>query len=164
VILRGAVMAFQSAHDLEPTGEVTPALWRTLLGASLTDQQSPYGYSYVFVTESLPETLTLWHNGRTILQTPINTGIPAAPTALGTYPVYLHLASATMRGINPDGTPYDDPGVPWVNYFNGGDAVHGFVRASYGFPQSLGCVEAPPSTAEQIFPYVQIGTLVTISA
>jgi hypothetical protein len=37
--------------------------------------------------------------------------------------------------------------VYWINYFNGGDAVHGFVRASYGFPQSLGCVELPIPTA-----------------
>jgi hypothetical protein len=69
-----------------------------------------------------------------------------------------------MTGTNPNGTKYNDPGVPWVNYFNGGDAVHGFIRSSYGFPQSLGCVEAPVSTAAQIFPFVQVGTLVTVAA
>jgi hypothetical protein len=116
------------------------------------------------VSETLPETLTLWHNGRIILQTPINTGIPGRATNLGTYPVYLHLSSTTMSGVDPDGTRYSDPDVPWVNYFNGGDAVHGFIRPSYGQPQSLGCVEAPIPTAARIFPYVQVGTLVTIAA
>jgi hypothetical protein len=51
-----------------------------------------------------------------------------------------------------------------VNYFNGGDAVHGFVRGGYGWPQSLGCVEVPISTAALIWPHVQIGTLVTVAS
>jgi len=99
-----------------------------------------------------------------VLRTPVNTGIASRPTDLGTFPVYLHLTSTTMTGTNPDGTHYNDPGVPWVNYFSGGDAVHGFYRGSYGWPQSLGCVEVPVPTAETIFPYVQIGTLVTVQA
>ena len=40
--------------------------------------------------------------------------------------------------------------------------IHGFVRPGYGWPQSLGCVEVQPSTAEVIFPYVNVGTLVTV--
>ncbi len=146
------------------TGEPSAALWRTLLRAVLAGKRSPYGYSYVYVSESLPETLTLWHDGRVILKTPVNTGIPGRWTALGTYPVYLHLAETTMSGTNPDGSHYSDPDVPWVNYFNGGDAVHGFIRGSYGFPQSLGCVEAPIPTAAQIWPFVQVGPLVTVAA
>ena len=78
-----------------------------------------------------------------VLRTPVNTGIGSRPTDLGTFPVYLHLTSTTMAGTNPDGSHYNDPGVPWVNYFSGGDAVHGFYRGSYGWPQSLGCVEVP---------------------
>ena len=68
-----------------------------------------------------------------------------------------------MTGTNPDGSHYSDPGIPWVSYFNGGDALHGFVRSSYGFPQSDGCVEMPPDHAEVVFPYTPIGTLVTVS-
>jgi lipoprotein-anchoring transpeptidase ErfK/SrfK len=66
-----------------------------------------------------------------------------------------------MSGYNPNGTYYHDL-VYWINYFNGGDAVHGFVRASYGFPQSLGCVELPIPVAAQVYPQVHIGTLVTV--
>jgi len=164
LLIRGALMAFESAHGMTTTGEPSAALWRTLLRAALADKRSPYGYSYVYVSESLPETLTLWHDGRVILTTPVNTGIPGRWTALGTYPVYLHLAVTTMTGTNPDGSHYSDPGVPWVNYFNGGDAVHGFIRPGYGYPQSLGCVEAPIPTAARIWPFVQVGTLVTVAA
>ncbi len=69
-----------------------------------------------------------------------------------------------MTGTNPDGSHYVDPGIPWVSYFNGGDALHGFVRGSYGFPQSDGCVEMPPSNAEVVFPLTPLGTLVTVQA
>ncbi len=141
----------------------TRALWRALLRDEVAGRKATSGYSYVFVTESIPETLTLWHNGHVILKSPVNTGISSRPTALGTFPVYLHLTETTMQGTNPDGTHYNDPGVPWVNYFHGGDAVHGFVRPGYGYPQSLGCVEAPITTAGQIFPYVNVGTLVTVA-
>jgi L,D-transpeptidase catalytic domain len=164
VLQRGAIMTFESVHGMSTNGVASPALWRVLLRAERAGKTSPYGYSYVFVTESLPETLTLWHDGRVVLRTPVNTGIPGRDTALGTYPVYLHLASTTMSGTNPDGTHYSDPDVPWVNYFNGGDAVHGFIRPGYGYPQSLGCVEAPVPTAAVIWPYVHVGTLVTVDA
>ena len=75
--------------------------------------------------------------------------MPAAPTELGTFPVFEHLASTTMSGTNPDGSHYNDPGVKWVSYFNGGDALHAFNRASFGTPQSLGCVELPRGVGQE---------------
>ena len=68
-----------------------------------------------------------------------------------------------MSGTNVDGTKYVDPGIPWVSYFNGGDALHGYIRASYGFPQSNGCVEMPYSEAEAVWPYTPVGTLVNVA-
>ena len=59
-----------------------------------------------------------------------------APTAPGTYPVFARYLVTTMSGKNPDGTPYKDPGIPWVSYFNGGDALHGFIRAHLAFPRA----------------------------
>jgi hypothetical protein len=53
--------------------------------------------------------------------------------------------------------------VYWINYFNGGDAVHAFPRGSYGFPQSLGCVELPYSAAENAFHHLAVGDLVTVA-
>ncbi len=64
----------------------------------------------------------------------------------GTFPVYERFRFQIMRGANPDGSPYADP-VSYVSYFNGGDAVHYFPRGSYGFQQSLGCVELPWNSA-----------------
>jgi hypothetical protein len=67
-----------------------------------------------------------------------------------------------MKGTNPDGSKYNDPNVPYASYFNGGDALHGFIRASYGYPQSNGCVEMAYANAALVWPLTPIGTLVTI--
>jgi hypothetical protein len=40
--------------------------------------------------------------------------------------------------------------------------VHYFDRGSYGWPQSLGCVELPYGAAKTAYPYLPYGTLVTV--
>ena len=163
-ITRGAVMAFENDHEMETDGEAGSGVWAALLRDAIAGKRKPEpGYSYVYVSETVPETVTLWHNGHRVLTTPANTGIPGAETALGTYPVFEHLSETTMSGENPDGSHYSDPGIKWVSYFNGGDALHAFDRASFGTPQSLGCVEMPLEEAGKVWPYTPIGTLVTIA-
>lgn len=163
VILRGALMRFQDDHDIATTGSMNGPTWKALLKAVIKDQRSSLPYDYVYVSQTQPERLKLYQNGRVTFTTLVNTGISAAPTANGTYPVYLRFTSTTMSGKLPDGKPYDDKGIPWVSYFNGGDALHGFIRASYGFPQSLGCVEMPFADAAALWPHTPIGTLVTVA-
>jgi hypothetical protein len=161
VITEGAIMTFEKVSNLDTTGTANPLLWPTLISAVLDHKTDPHPYTWIEVSQNLPETLTFYQNGAVALTSLTNTGIPQAPTAPGTYPVYLRLPFQIMRGTNPDGSTYADP-VHWINYFNGSDAVHGFVRASYGFPQSLGCSELPVATAATLYPMVHIGTLVTI--
>ena len=161
-ITRGAVMAFEHDHQLAVDGIAGPVVWRTLLGAAIADAQSGAPYSYVYVHEEVPESLTLWSAGRVIVHSPGNTGIPESPTKPGTFAVFEHVPVGTMSGTNPDGTHYHDPGIRYISYFNGGDAIHEFPRASYGTPQSLGCVELPLADAAKVWPYTPIGTLVTI--
>jgi lipoprotein-anchoring transpeptidase ErfK/SrfK len=120
-------------------------------------------YDYVFVTKTLPETTTVYENGAAVYHTLANTGVAAAPTADGTFPVYARYTVTTMTGTNPDGSKYVDPGIRWVSYFNGGDALHGYPRGSYGFPQSVGCVEMPIANAGVVYPLTPLGTLVTVS-
>jgi lipoprotein-anchoring transpeptidase ErfK/SrfK len=162
LIMDGAIRAFQSNEGLTMTGLVTWDLWQHLLKAAAKGQTNPNGYTYAVASEGSPETLTVWHDGHVIMHTLANTGIPAAPTALGTNPVYLRYRFQIMRGTNPDGSTYADP-VSWVSYFSAGEAVHYFPRGSYGFPQSLGCVELPYTQAEQVWPYMTYGTLVTVT-
>jgi peptidoglycan hydrolase-like protein with peptidoglycan-binding domain len=162
VLTRGAVMAFEAEHGLTADGVVGAQVWQALLQAVARDKPVEHTYDYLDVSMALPETLRVWRDGRVVYSTAVNTGIASRPTAAGTFPVYARYLSTTMSGTNPDGTKYNDPGVPYVAYFNGGDAVHGFVRGSYGWPQSLGCVELPYSAAAVVFGYDPIGTLVGV--
>jgi peptidoglycan hydrolase-like protein with peptidoglycan-binding domain len=162
VMTRGAIMAFEADHNLTTDGVAGPALWKALITATIRNQRSTFGYTFVSVSEGSPETESTWHNGKVLVHGLVNTGISVAPTATGTFPVFEHLRVTTMSGTNPDGSHYSDPGIPYTSYFNGGDALHGFIRASYGFPQSLGCVEMPFSEAGRVWRYTPIGTLVHV--
>jgi L,D-transpeptidase-like protein len=164
VVTEGAVMRFEDEHGLGTDGVAGPQVWRALIRDDLAGRRYDAGYSYVFVRETIPQSLSLWHDGRVILTSPGNTGIASAPTAQGTWPVFEHISVGTMSGTNPDGTHYNDPGIRWISYFHGGDALHAFPRASFGTPQSLGCVELPEAAAAQVWPYTPIGTLVTIES
>jgi lipoprotein-anchoring transpeptidase ErfK/SrfK len=149
---------------METDGVAGPEVWRALMAAAVAEEKkSEPGYSYVHVSETLPEELYVWHNGKVAVTAPANTGIPGAETEQGTFAVFEHLEETTMSGENPDGSHYEDPGIKWVSYFNGGDALHAFDRASFGSPQSLGCVEMQLEDAEAVYPYTPIGTLVTVA-
>jgi hypothetical protein len=161
-ITKGAVMKFENENEITVDGLAGASVWQKLISDAIAGKRLNSGYSYVYVHREVPETMTLWHNGQTVVTSPANTGISGAETELGTFPVFEHLPETTMSGTNPDGSHYEDPGIKWVSYFNGGDALHNFNRSSFGTPQSLGCVELPLATSAQIWPYTPIGTLVTI--
>jgi hypothetical protein len=161
-ITRGAVMMFEDTHGLDVDAIPGARVWHALLADAIAGKRLESGYSYVYVHSSIPQSLTLWHNGHTILTSPGNTGVPAAPTQLGTFPVFEHIPVGTMSGTNPGGSHYHDPGIRFISYFHGGDAIHAFNRASFGTPQSLGCVELPLASAAKVWPYTPIGTLVTV--
>jgi hypothetical protein len=166
-IIDGAVRTFEFDHGLNMDGDAGPRVWRHLLNAIAKGQQNQHGYTYVWVTQAGSEHLDLYHDGQLAITSPVNTGIPASPTADGTYPVYLRYTVTQMQGNNPNGTPYNDT-VYWVSYFNGGDAVHAFPRGGYGWYQSLGCVELPyngsgPGVAENVWNLITYGTLVTVT-
>jgi lipoprotein-anchoring transpeptidase ErfK/SrfK len=163
VITKGAVMNFESQHNLKTDGLAGPEVWGDLLTAVEAGQGNALPYGYVYVSQNRPESATVYQNGVVAYTTVANTGVAGAATGVGTFPVYARYTVTTMSGTNPDGSKYVDPGIRWVSYFNGGDALHGFPRASYGFPQSDGCVEMPIANAAVVFPLTPLGTLVTVS-
>jgi peptidoglycan hydrolase-like protein with peptidoglycan-binding domain len=164
VITRGAVMNFESQNGLKTDGVVGPQVWTDLLADVQSGKGDALSWDYVLVSQSLPESATVYKDGVAVYTTAVNTGVVGASTANGTWPVYARYTVTTMSGTNPDGSHYVDPGIQWVSYFNGGDALHGFVRGRYGFPQSDGCVEMPVTNALTVFPLTPLGTLVTVQA
>jgi peptidoglycan hydrolase-like protein with peptidoglycan-binding domain len=164
LITKGAVMNFENQHGLKVDGLAGSRVWSALLADAAAARVNVNAYNYVFVSKQIPENLTLFSNGAPVLANiAVNTGAPGADTTDGTYPVFEHVPSSRMQGTNPDGSTYDDPNVPWASYFNGGDALHGFVRATYGTPQSNGCVEMPIADAARVWPLTPLGTLVTVA-
>ena len=158
----GAIRAFESVTGLTMDGYAGHTVWADLLTAVAKGKDNPNGYTYALTNQALPETIKIWHNGRLVLESATNTGIPASPTADGTFAVYLRYYFQIMQGTNPDGSQYADP-VYYVSYFNGGDAVHYFSRGGYGYNQSLGCVELPWDAAKKAYPYLTYGSLVTVT-
>ena len=164
VMTAGALMHFEAVEKLPEGSPIGPQLWGALKQAVASRATDPVPYDYLMVSETVPEQLVVWRDGGDLYSTPVNTGVPGAWTATGTYPVYARFYTTTMIGTDVDGYHYDVPNVPWVAYFNGGDAVHGYWRSSYGYPQSNGCVELPIDNAQVVWSMDPIGTLVNVSA
>ncbi len=162
MIITGAIRSFEAQNNLTMDGQAGPSVWSALLSDVASGHKNTSGYSYAYASKSQPESLTIWHDGRVVLHSVANTGIPSAPTADGTYPVYEKLPYQVMKGTNPDGSKYADP-VYNVSYFNGGDALHFFNRGTYGWPQSLGCVELPWAASKTSYKYMALGNLVTVA-
>jgi len=162
IITEGAVMSFERQNGLVVDGIAGPMVFTGLLKTLNANTLDAHLYKYVTVTKTTPERMDIWQDGKVIDSSLANTGIAASPTPTGTWPVYLRLPSQTMNGKNPNGQAYSDANVPWINYFNQGDAIHGFYRPSYGTPQSLGCVELPGTAAKAAYQLLHYGTLVTV--
>ena len=162
-ITKAAVEDFENQNNIGVDGEAGPTVWTALLNDVMNNKPSATPYVYVLVNKVVPQNLTLWDNGvAQYVGIPVNSGAPGADTTDGTYAVFEHVRYSDMKGTNVDGSTYNDPNVPYASYFNGGDALHGFVRASYGTPQSNGCVEMSYADAALVWPLTPIGTLVTV--
>jgi lipoprotein-anchoring transpeptidase ErfK/SrfK len=161
-ITKAAIEDFESQNSIGVDGEAGPTVWGALINDLINDKPSATPYVYVLVNKVVPQTLTLWNNGTAQYTVRVNSGAPGADTTDGTYAVFEHVRFSDMKGTNVDGSTYDDPNVPYASYFNGGDALHGFIRASYGTPQSNGCVEMSYANAALVWALTPIGTLVTV--
>jgi peptidoglycan hydrolase-like protein with peptidoglycan-binding domain len=161
-VTRGALTVFQEDHGIAPDETPESKTWASLLAALTLGHRDPQPYTWVSVSESIPETLEVHRGEDVAFSTPANTGVAGAETAQGVFPIYSRLTSTTMTGEDVDGEKYKVEDVPWVNYFNGGDAVHGYPRASYGFPQSNGCVELPIEASHTVFGMLRLGDIVDV--
>ncbi len=150
----------------------------------------PYPWKWILVRQAAKgEIVELYENGRKVFSSPANTG-EFATTLDGTWYVFLRFHSTAMSGLSPsrismkvyeslklkhprmvgclDGHPvkwvaYNDSGIKYADYFNGGIALHYIARSRYGFPQSAGCVELPYDNARFLHKNIGYGTIVTVS-
>jgi lipoprotein-anchoring transpeptidase ErfK/SrfK len=109
------------------------------------------------------QSVTLYEDGHAVFSTPASTGARGAETPPGTYTITYKLEKTRMRGVYPDGRPYDVADVPWVLPFMGDYTLHGAPwRQAWGVPLSNGCVSMPTAAAKRVYDWTPTGTQVTI--
>lgn len=92
------------------------------------------------------------------LETPVSTGLPATPTPLGEFRIWIKLRSTRMQG-GVGRNYYNLPNVPYVMYFANdqvpgykGYGLHGaYWHNSFGTRRSHGCVNLPIPAAEKLY-------------
>ena len=88
----------------------------------------------------------------------ISTGLPATPTPVGQFRIWIKLRYDDMAGAG-----YYIEDVPFVMYFHEGYGLHGVTwHGNFGHPMSHGCVNQPTEEAEWLFDFAEVGTLVNI--
>ena len=147
-VMNAKSLQFNTPLQTVPFQAVTPAAFPKLLEADVNTER-----------------LYAWQNGQLVNTFLATAGAPATPTPIGEFQIWEKLTTQTMKGFNPNGTPYVQPNVPWVNYFDhSGDAVHGnYWRPASVFGSvstSHGCVGIPVSDAEWVYDWAPIGTTV----
>ncbi len=99
-----------------------------------------------------------YENSVLVRTTLASTGLPAYPTVVGTFSIYLKYPSQLMTG--PD---YYLPNVPYVMYFYKGYSLHGtYWHNNFGRPMSHGCVNLPTSEAAWFYDWAPLGTPVIV--
>ena len=164
VVTKGAVMSFEADNGMPADGIAGPRVWKQ----AALDQAPPRAAALHLRARARVAARRRSRSTRSlspVFQAPANTGIAEAPHRARHLPRVSALTPRPRcRARTPTARHYNDPGVPSVSYFNGGDAVHGFPRPSYGSPQSLGCVELSFGDAAQAYELMTYGTLVTVAA
>ena len=165
VITQGAVMNFENQNGLKTDGVAGPQVWTDLLADVQSGKGDASPWDYVLVSQSLPETATVYKDGVAVYSTPVNTG------RAGRHHRERHLAR--LRPLHGDDherhqprrLPLRRPGHPVGELLPRRATL---CTASSGpataIPQSDGCVEMPIANAAVVFPLTPLGTLVTVQA
>lgn len=94
------------------------------------------------------------HQGNSIIYTfPISSGLPWMPTVTGEYRIWAKVRSQRMTGGSVEnGTYFDLPNVPFVQYFYQGYSLHGtYWHNDFGKPRSHGCVNMRIDDAQVMY-------------
>ncbi len=140
----GQELIIPASGEYEPTQADAPAA-PTNSGKSIlvsTGEQRIYAYE----------------DGKLVHSHLASTGLPATPTVLGDYKIYVKYLADDMSGPG-----YFLPQVPYTMYFYQGYGIHGtYWHNSFGRPMSHGCVNLPTPEAKWFFDWASVGTPVRV--
>jgi hypothetical protein len=100
------------------------------------------------------QTLVAFEGSTPVFATLFSSGRNEHETPTGSFRVREKHITATMDGDADTATdgPYSIEDVPYIQYFNGGYALHGaFWHAEFGHVKSHGCVNLAPWDAKNLF-------------
>ncbi len=104
------------------------------------------------------QTLVAFEGAVPVFATVFSSGRNEHETTPGSFRIREKHIAATMDGdadIAADG-PYSIEDVPYIQYFNGGYALHGaFWHAEFGHTKSHGCVNLAPWDAKALFGWTE---------
>lgn len=107
---------------------------------------------------------TLWVGNIPIQTFLISSGKARTPTEIGTFHIYRKYAVKTMTGTIL-GEYYYIPNIPWVSFFDGGEAFHGtYWHHNFGHPMSHGCINMTIPDAKVLYDFAPVGTKVVVHA
>ncbi len=140
----GQQLTIPASGEYQPTQADAPAA-PTSTGKSIvvsTGEQRIYAYE----------------DGQLVHSHLASTGLPATPTVLGDYKIYVKYLADDMSGPG-----YFLPQVPYTMYFYQGYGIHGtYWHNSFGRPMSHGCVNLPTPEAKWFFDWASVGTPVRV--
>lgn len=106
--------------------------------------------------------LTIYLGNEAVRSFTVSTGTARTPTSIGEGTIYSKRSSMTMTGTIA-GDYYYLENVKWVNFFNGGEAIHGtYWHNNFGTPMSHGCVNMTEADAKVVYDFAPIGTKVIV--
>ena len=107
--------------------------------------------------------LYAWEGGSIQFESLVSTGMRYTPTLRGTFSVKRKVDIQDMKGSFPPYEPYYIKNVKHVMYYSGAHAIHGaHWHNRFGTRVSHGCVNLPPSAAEWVYNWADVGTPVMI--
>lgn len=129
------------------------------IGGTFSDPEPRIGVPGKWIKVVLSEQrVYAYEEGKLVRNVLVSTGLPATPTVVGDFKVYLKYTSQLMYGPG-----YYLPGVPWVMYFYRDYGLHGaYWHKNWGNPMSHGCVNMPIDESKWLFNWAPVGTPVTV--
>lgn len=147
------VAAINGNRDLSQGVSITKAPFRTV---TMT------GEGKWIEVDLSQQRLTIYVGNEAVRSFTVSTGRAATPTSIGESAIYSKRASMTMTGTIA-GDYYYLENVKWVNFFNGGEAIHGtYWHNNFGTPMSHGCVNMREADAKIVYDFAPIGTKVIV--
>lgn len=168
-IVKGIIEAITNKQPFTGAFETTPdkAEWKeTVIAPGAENLAYPAAPGEKWIDVNLSNRTTTAYEGATVVRGPVPMvpGGPQTPTITGTYTIQRKLLSDTMKGFNPDGTPYRAENVPYAMYFHSGYALHGAPwRSTFGPGApggSHGCINMPVGEAGWFYQWAPPGTVV----